>query len=280
LSRTKKNGTKKSNIDLITGFKLPATSLSRVSEAFMPLFPLRTFKWLRYHTNVTLTSTVGAIATYIFRANDLNDPDFTSTGHRPMGHDQMMVFYNHFAVAKSRITVSAANQAATSMHFAIRQDGSSTPISNQDTVIEFGGITFDTLETKGLYGSTKSVEGLSVDIAKIQGIPRKNITTDPNLRGDASTSPIEVTYWHILVYDPQGNTGTVALDVTIDYGAYFMEPRDATASLLYLEKMKERKSSPFIRVTDTLPLMVESLRLEEKTSLDQKEVPKSSMFWR
>jgi len=229
--RPTKRGNKNAGRNLIGGLREPATSLSCVSEGYMPLFPPRTHKWLRYHTNFSLTSTVGAISTYIFRANDLFDPDFTSTGHQPMGFDQMMVFFNHFAVDRCKITVTASNQAATTMRYAVRLDASSTPITNQDTVVEFGGIHVDTLETKGLYGSTKTVSKVPVDIAHIQGIPRRNITTDPNLRGDAGTSPLEITYWHVLVFDPLGNTGTVDFDVTIDYGAYFMEPRDATASL-------------------------------------------------
>jgi len=226
--RSKRNPSGGKN--LVGGFKpSAATSLSRVSEGFMPLFPPRTHKVLRYHTNVNITTSAGAVSTYIFRANDLFDPDFTSTGHQPMGFDQMMVFYNHFAVDRCRIKVNFNNTAAGCIHVGIRLDASSTPLTSSDQIIEFGGTTYDILEAKNTYGCTKTLE-LDVDIARVQGIPRKNITTDPNLRGDAATSPVEITYFHLFVWDPNGQSGTANCDVTLEQSSYFMEPRDATLS--------------------------------------------------
>jgi len=147
-----------------------------------------------------------------------------------MGFDQMMVFYNHFAVAKCKIKVNFSNTASSLFHAGIRLDASNTPLTTPDQILEFGGITYDVVEAKATYGGSKTFQ-LSVDIAKIQGIPRQNITTDPNLRGDAGTSPTELTYFHLLVWDPvNALSGTVNADVTIEYGSWFMEPRDATTS--------------------------------------------------
>jgi len=216
--------------NLVGGFKNAATSLSRVSEGYMPLFPPRTHKWLRYHETVTLTSVAGAINTYVFRANDLFDPNYTGTGHQPMGFDQMMVFYNHFAVNKCRIKVVANNISAATFHVGVRLDGSNTPLTVPDQILEFGGTTYDIVEAKNAYGSSKCFE-LDVDIARIQGIPQASITVDPNLRGDAATSPVELTYFHIYIWDPlSAFSGSVVCDVTLEYGAFFMEPRDATES--------------------------------------------------
>lgn len=199
----------------------------------MPLFPVRTRKMLRYHTTVTVTVTAGAVGTHVFRANDLFDPDYTGTGHQPMGFDQMMVFYNHFAVSNCRIIVNITNTASTFMHAGIRLDASATPLTSADQILEFGGITYDAFEAKSTYGASKTLKS-TVDIAKIQGIPRQNITTDPNLRGDAGTSPVEITYWHLLAWDPSGTSGAVSFDVTLEFLSYFMEPRDASVSLAHM----------------------------------------------
>jgi len=224
--------------NLVGGFQNASSSLSRVSEGFLPLFPPSTVKTLRYHDNVTVSSIAGAVSTFVFAANDLFDPNVTGTGHQPMGFDQMMVFYNHFAVKSCRIKVNATNTSTGPYHVGIRLDASPTPLTVADRIIELGGVTFDNLEAKNTYGSSKSFE-LSVDIARIQGIPKKNITTDPNLRGDAATSPLELTYFHIFIWDPvTGSAGSVDLDVTLDYSSAFMEPRDATESLAILSECK------------------------------------------
>jgi hypothetical protein len=170
------------------------------------------------------------MATYVFRANDLFDPDFTSTGHQPMGFDQMIVFYNHFAVDKSRILCTFKNQATGTMRVALRVDADTTPITNYDTLLEFGGLTTDTLESKGVYGANKELT-LTADIPRLQGIPRKNITTDPSLIGNAGASPSDGTFFHISVWDPLGGGGTVGVDVLIEFGAWFFEPRNLTPSI-------------------------------------------------
>lgn len=215
----------------------------------MPIFPARTKRVLRYSTNISLVSSVGAVASYIFRANDLFDPDFTSTGHQPMGFDQMMVFYNHFAVERSRIACVFKNQATGTMRCLIRQDADNVALTLPDQILEFGGLTTDTLEGKGVYGANKTLQ-LSVDIPKIQGIARSALTSDPTLRGSASSSPSEVTYFHVQVWDPLGAGGTVGIDILMEQAAWFLEPRDQTESFQHEVKQQSRRpviSSPVLR---------------------------------
>jgi hypothetical protein len=241
--RGKRTGKRRGGGNLVGGFKAPATSLSRVSEGMMPLFPPRTHKMLRYHENISIAVTTGAVNNYIFRANDLFDPNYTGTGHQPMGFDQMMVFYNHFAVDRCRIVVTANNTASGCMHAGVRLDASNTPLTSPDQIIEFGGATFDVFEAKNTYGCVKTFQ-LDVDIAKIQGIPRKNITTDPNLRGDAGTSPVELTYFHLFAWDPNSLSGTVNFDVVMEFGAWFMEPRDGTLSVSHPKPVEQKLIQP------------------------------------
>jgi len=151
-----------------------------------------------------------------------------------MGFDQMMTFYNHFAVEKAKIVCTFKNQGTGTMRCCIRLDANSTAITNPDQLLEYGGLTTDTLEAKGVYGANKSL-AMTCDIPTIQGIPRRNITTDPNLRGDAATSPVEITYFHVQVWDPLSVGGTVGVDVIMEQTAHFMEPRDLTESLKNLK---------------------------------------------
>lgn len=216
----------------LTGMQLNAvSSLTRVSESYMPLFPPRTQKILRYATNVGIAVSGGAVTTHVFRANDLFDPDYTATGHQPMGFDQMMVFYNHFHVTRSSIKVVANNTAAGCIHAGVRVDASLTPLTSADQIREFGGCTIEILEAKNTYGCAKEFS-MSADINRLQGIwPRSAIVADAALGGDAGTSPVENTYYHVFAYDPNSISGTVNYDVIIEFEAIFSEPRDATLSL-------------------------------------------------
>jgi len=203
-------------------------SLASMAFSTMPLFPPRTFRHLRYSTSVSLTSTSGIPSAYVFRANDLFDPDFTSTGHQPMGFDQMMVFYNHFCVIKSKITAVFRGTGNVST-CALRQDADSTVVTDPDRILEFGGVVSDVLEAKAIYGNSKELS-LAVSIARLQGVSNKAMTADPSLRGNAAGSPTEVTYYHVCLWDRAGFTTTAIADVVIDYYAYFLEPRDFSTS--------------------------------------------------
>jgi hypothetical protein len=154
----------------------------------MPVFPASIVRRLRYSTTVSMATTSGAITfTQVFRANDLFDPDFTGTGHQPMGFDQLMTWYNHFCVVSAKIRIVCKNQANSAPTICLRVDGSNTPITVIDRVVEVGGCVTEDLEVKGAYGANKILE-LGCDIAKLQGVRRSAITADPTLRGDAATS--------------------------------------------------------------------------------------------
>lgn len=228
--RGKRNGASGSN-SLMGGGLSAATSMTRITERFMPVFPSTIVKTLRYSTSFGIGAAVGAPSTYIIRANDLFDPDFTGTGHQPMGFDQLMTWYNHFVVLKAKIVCTFRNQQATcGVAAGIRVDGSSTALTVIDRIVEDGAITYDTLDPKGVYGSIKTM-ACTADIGKLQAVSRSAMTSDPNLRGDAGTSPVEITYFHVLCWDASAAaTSSVFCDVVVDYVAQFMEPRDQIES--------------------------------------------------
>jgi len=200
-------------------------------EPWMPIFPASVTKRLRYSTSISLSSTSGVItSTYVFRANDLFDPDFTSTGHQPMGFDQLMSFYNHFVVRRARITLLIRNTTDSQPTVCVRVDADSTALTTIDRIVEFGGCETIDLDTKLASGATKKLV-LSVDIAKMQGIKPSALTADVNLRGTAATSPTEVTYFHVTMWNTSGITGAATADVILEQVATFTEPRDLTASL-------------------------------------------------
>jgi len=218
----------------------------------MPVFPAQITRRLRYSTNFVGGTTSGAItSTQVFRANDLFDPDFTGTGHQPMGFDQLILWYNHFCVHTAKIRIVCKNTAGTVPTVCLRVDGASTALTVIDRVVEVGGCVTEDLEVKGSYGANKILE-LSCDIAKLQGVNRKTMMADPSLRGDAATSPTEVTYFHFTMWDAAGATGSCTCDVILEQVASFFEPRDLTESFRKVglpskspPSSPERKSAAF-----------------------------------
>lgn len=197
-------------------------------EPWMPIFPVVVTKKLRYSTTFQLTCTSGAAATYVFRANDLFDPDYTGTGHQPMGFDQMILFYNHFVVLSAKIKATVRNKTNTSPFTAcVRVDSNVTPITVIDRVLEFGGLV--TAEVDTLSSACQLLE-LGVDIPKFQGLNRANALADSQLRGDAASSPGELVLFHVQIWDTAAFTSTANIDVVLEQTATFLEPRDLTES--------------------------------------------------
>jgi hypothetical protein len=221
-------------------------SLTLNVEPWMPLFPARSVKTLRYSTNIQLASSGGVPNTYVFRANDLFDPDATGTGHQPMGFDQMMVQYNHFCVTKAKIKVIFKAISAAKMTVAVRLDGAATALTVIDQIVEFGASVIDYLDATSVNGDQKLL-WLAVDVAKHMGISKDALTASPNQRGTVSASPTELTYFHVTVFDAAAQSGTCNIDVILEQEAYFLEPRDqATSSKLQRRACDDEKDFGFV----------------------------------
>lgn len=222
-----KGGRSGKRAQLITASR---TRTTEVIERTMPLFKARVTKNLRYSTNFQLASTAGAVTTWVFAANGLFDPDVTGTGHQPMGFDEMMLYYNHYCVLTCGIQAIFKAASASKMTVCVRQDGSPTPITTIDRIVEVGGAVIEYLEVAATSNSTKRLQA-SMDIARLQGIPRSALVADSTLRGNVAANPTELSYFHVAVWDAAAQTGTVNVDVVLDFQAVFLEPRDITESL-------------------------------------------------
>lgn len=206
-----------------------SASLALVVEPWMPVFPATIRKRLRYADTFTLTSTAGVVTSYVLRANDLFDPDFTGTGHQPMGFDQLMLWFNHFCVIRAKLTCIFRSTTSNTTTVCIRQDGASAPLTVINRIVELGGCVIDDLGYLASTNDTKKLE-LLVDMARLQGVAPLALTADPTLRGDAATSPTEVTYFHIQNWNSDGVTSSVIVDFILEQEAYFLEPRDDVES--------------------------------------------------
>lgn len=215
----------------------------------MPLFPPRTVKWLRYASgHFGLSSTSGVVSSYVLSANGCYDPDITGTGHQPMGFDQMMAFYNHYCVTHCKLTARFGTAVGSYGTASIRVDADTTPLTDIERIMEFGGNVSVGLEAIGAFGANKVLE-MSVDIAKLQGISPSALTADSTLRGTAAANPAEQSYFHIQLWNAAGVTVTANVYAVMEMRVVFMEPRDVALSR---RKPEETKSDGFSVVSSLM----------------------------
>lgn len=203
---------------------------NQIQELWTPVFPARSTRRLRYSTNLTLTSTSGVVASYVFSANGLFDPDITSTGHQPMGFDQMMLSYNHYTVVGAHFLGVFKNTSSSTPTICVTIQPSPTPITDVDQIIEYGLNNRDNLEYKGVQGSVRTLEE-RVSIKKIQGV--NDVVDVTDLQGNAAANPVEQTYFIVQCWDAaSGVSSVVTVEVVIEFTAIFTEPRDLPKSLV------------------------------------------------
>ncbi len=65
---------------------------------------------LDYVDFITMNPTLIGVD-YFYRANSAFDPDYSSTGHQPMGYDRLAAAYRHYTVVGSKISISGSAQS-------------------------------------------------------------------------------------------------------------------------------------------------------------------------
>lgn len=195
----------------------------------IPLFPARFRGSLRYADTITLSSTSGAVATYVFSTNGLYDPDISGTGHQPAGFDQMMLSYEHYTVLRARMTATFHNNTASVQPTAaLGLNASSTPITTVTQIVEDGLVTTVRMNGNGVYGCVQTIQR-SIDVGKFGGVPR--ILDDPNYRGSVAGNPAEQSYFMLQLWNTELSTSSSAVDIQIEFDAVFTEPRKLSSSL-------------------------------------------------
>ena len=174
-----------------------------------------------------MTSTAGAMQTKIVRANDIFDPDYTGTGHQPMGFDQWAVLYNHFVVLGSKVTcrfVLDADENDPAYVGVYISDDTTTPYTDASECIES-----KKGQTKILARPDKAGHVTATYSAKrFYNVTDVKDNVD-RLGSTVTASPTEQALFH---YWLQGVNETINgdVDVTIEYIVMFSEPKDLAQS--------------------------------------------------
>lgn len=207
------------------GMAVAPTSNILLHTPLLPISKIGKLPYAEGTDNLSIaTGALGQANAYIFTANGLYDPNITATGHQPMGFDQMMLFYEHYTVTKSKITVNFVNTNNTygcMVGILIAPDA--TIGTNINTLME-NGMYVKKLLTSQLGGNPIGSLTCSANISKING--KKDVKSENDFRGDITANPVEQTYFHVFVYNPFNSSPiTVQFEVLIEYDAVFTEPR-------------------------------------------------------
>lgn len=184
---------------------------------------------LRYSMNGSVQSTTGTLNEYLMSANDLNDPDTSGSGHRPMSWNTWKSLYNHYVCIGSKITVKCISGDATTVPAICGlylSDGKTLSYTTSTEYIE---------ARKGSYRMiSASTNRPFTMIGKYSAKKFFNIT-DINdniqrLGADTTTSPSDEAYYHLWYHTLDGSTDLLRFNITIDYLVEFSEPKDLAQS--------------------------------------------------
>lgn len=169
---------------------------------------------MRYCEQIVLQSTSGTVATQVYWANGIYDPNYTGVGHQPLGHDEWAVLYNNYKVLRSNIKVQAGNTNAHPVLIAInRQDDPAGSTGNLDAVCEQPN-------TKWMQISA-TAGGPTSKTLKMGYVSRKqypSLGKDDTLRPAFGASPSEGCYYVVKMQSTDaGQTINIPCLITIEY---------------------------------------------------------------
>lgn len=170
-----------------------------------------------------MSSAAGVLGTAVYHANDVYDPRDGTGGHQPLTFDQYMTFYDHFVVVGSKLTVKVTHGEDTPIIVGCYVKDNNTVQSDANIVWEQPRVKWFTMPQQ-LAGGAAPAFTYKFSTRKFLG--RSKVLSDPQLKGDASSTPQELAHYHIFVYKPDGTPiDSCTVFIQIDYAVVLIEPK-------------------------------------------------------
>jgi hypothetical protein len=187
---------------------------------------------LRYVEYVSLDPSVGTALDYIFLANSCYDPNYSGTGHQPMGFDQWMTFYDHFHVISSTIkatftsnTATATNQSAV-CGVQLRDNSTTVSASDITIILEQGTLANSHYKVLPIVNARPSAT-IRARYTPNSFFGVHSLADSSILRGTSSADCSDLAYYHVWYGPMSGGLDLPAAIVLIEitYTVLFTEPR-------------------------------------------------------
>lgn len=178
---------------------------------------------LRYTDRFVPTPAAGANYHQVYRGGSMYDPDYTGTGHQPLGFDQIMALYSNFRVKASKIIVRTVDNGTAPS--AVQHEQSIVPTSNPTDLVTTDPEACKELPyAKWRIVTTHTGRGSTVQSSYMtqQKIVARKLE-DSIFYGSATADATSAFAWHIngQVIDESTTMANVYVYVTIIYYAEF-----------------------------------------------------------
>jgi hypothetical protein len=191
-------------------------------------FPKKVVVTHRYREYVSMVSTLGVSAGYLFSCNGMYDPNTTGGGHQPYYFDTYSGLYDHYCVVGSKATfiIAPHNANQPSIDFACAiVDVSTGPVTTPYDLAERA--TGRTTIVPAGSGLTRKFT-LKWSAKKYFG---KGVLANDELQGTATTNPTEQSYFYMSTQAQDGvSTCTLAVEACIEYIVVWKELKSAGSS--------------------------------------------------
>lgn len=181
---------------------------------------------LRYNEYFSLASaSPGDLTSYVFRANDIYDPNYSGIGHQPFLHDTLSTLYKSFVVIGAKITFrvcSSTTQHPCMMGVFLSPDAAPSWSNNYGTIIEQGLGKHKSIITGAAMRTPVSV----THHFGANKFFNTNVSNDIETYGATfGSSPTKQAYFYCWIQDITHDTATsLNCNVTIDYIVKVSEP--------------------------------------------------------
>lgn len=212
---------------------IPRSINTPIPGRSMPGFAGQKIYKLRYNDYVYLNPGLTSVpAKHLFRANGLNDPDVTGSGHQYLGKDELSIFWNHAIVLGTKITAdfcqnqTVENYGPSSVVGIYLADDTVSP-STTSSMLEQG-------LSKWSYMSDSTMKGRDM-IRVTNTYSAKKYFNIADVKDNMSRlgqslntgQPTEQAYFHVFAagIDPLYNPGAILVNVTLETTVLVSEPK-------------------------------------------------------
>ncbi len=182
-------------------------------------FPDKTIVTMRYVEEVPINAAAGLVATHVFRANSVFDPNFSGVGHQPYGHDTLATVYQKTRVLSSKCNVIFNTPSAAAVAPAVvgvKLSSSSVATANPSLIREQPHCAWTSLDSQ-----------LSVRVKK-NYVTKRFFSTrgSKDLQALVGANPVQEAFFQVWVTaaDDSVNIDPVFAQVVITYKVLWSDP--------------------------------------------------------